>query len=61
MFLIDDQLNVPIETMIIIATSAAIGICFTQSPRTTIMNNRKTPAQKQDNLPRPPDFTLMID
>ena len=33
-FLIDDQEKVPIDTMIITATSAAIGIRLTRSPRT---------------------------
>ncbi len=47
--------------MIMIATSAAIGIRPTQSPRTTIRNRRKMPAQKVDRRPRPPDFTLIID
>jgi hypothetical protein len=41
------QLNVPIETMIMMATSAAIGICATQSPSTRIRNSRNTPAQKR--------------
>ena len=44
-----------------IATSAAIGILPTQSPRNTIRISRKLPAHRQDNRPRPPDFTLMID
>jgi hypothetical protein len=39
------QLKVPMETMIITATSAAIGICATQSPRNTTMISRKTPAR----------------
>ena len=39
--------KVPIETMIMTATSAAIGICCTQSPSTTIRKSRKTPAQKR--------------
>ncbi len=59
--MIDDQEKVPIDTMIMMATSAAIGICFTQSPSTTIMNSRKMPAQKVESRPRPPDFTLIID
>ncbi len=59
--LIDDHENVPIETMIITATSAAIGIWLTRSPSTTMRKSRKTPAQKLDSRPRPPDFTLIID
>ena len=57
----DDQLKVPIETMIMMATSAGIGMMRTQSPRTRIRNSRNTPAAKVDSRPRPPDFTLMTD
>jgi hypothetical protein len=38
------QLKVPMDTMIITATSAAIGICATQSPRNTTISSRNTPA-----------------
>ena len=60
-FLIDVQLNVPIDTMIIMATNAAIGIWLTRSPSTKIMNSKATPAKKQESRPRPPDLILMID
>ncbi|MBE9055510.1 hypothetical protein IQ237_05580 [Sphaerospermopsis sp. LEGE 08334] len=35
-FLMDDQRNVPIDTMIMTATKAAIGICLTQSCKNKI-------------------------
>ncbi len=57
----EDQLNVPTETMIMMATSAGIGMMATRPPRTTIMTSRKTPAENDDSRPRPPDFTLMTD
>ena len=60
-FLIEAHLKVPIETMIMIATSAGIGIRLTRSPSTRIRNSRNTPATKVDSRPRPPDFTLMTD
>ena len=60
-FLIDDHENVPIETMIMMATRAAIGIIATISPSATTMIKRKTPAAKAESRPRPPDFTLMTD
>ena len=40
----DAQLKVPIDTMIITATSAAMGICFTQSPRNTTRMSKTAPA-----------------
>ena len=58
---IDCQLNVPIETMIIIAISAAIGIIPTQSPSPTHKIKRNTPAQRVDSLPLPPDLILITD
>nr|AAD47995.1 hypothetical protein G [Pseudomonas sp. R9] len=57
----ESQLKVPMDTMIITATSAAIGICFSQSPRKTTISSRNTPAARDDRRERPPDFTLMID
>src|SRR5690606_12204571 len=57
----DFQLNVLIETIIITATNAAIGITFSQSLIKTTKINKKTPALKVDSRPRPPDFTLIID
>src|SRR5690554_1249674 len=59
--IIEVQEKVPIETMIITATKAAIGICFNQSPKKTINTKSKAPAVKVDNRPRPPDFTLITD
>ena len=53
------QLKVPMDTMIITATSAAIGMRATQSPTNTTISSRNTPAVKVDSRPRPPDFTLM--
>ena len=44
-----------------IATSAGIGICPTMSPSTTMRNSSIAPAVNVDSLPRPPDFTLIID
>ncbi len=58
---IDAQLKVPIDTMIRTATSAAMGMRATQSPKNTTMINSKTPAVRVDKRPRPPDFTLMTD
>ena len=55
------QLKVPIDTMIMTATSAAIGIRPTVSPSTTTRMSSNTPATKVDSRPRPPDFTLMTD
>jgi hypothetical protein len=49
------------ETMIITATSAGIGICFTHGPSTTSSTRRNTPAVSAESRPRPPDFTLMTD
>ncbi len=60
-FLIDDHENVPIETMIMIATRAAIGMRLTRSPSTRIRKRSATPAVKVERRPRPPDFTLIID
>ncbi|MNX93577.1 hypothetical protein D3C86_1257650 [compost metagenome] len=55
------QLKVLIDTMIITATSAAIGICLTHGPRKTTSTSSSAPATKLDSRPRPPDFTLMMD
>ena len=60
-FLIDAQLKVPIETMIMTATRAAIGMRPTASPSPTTSTSSKTPATRADNRPRPPDFTLITD
>ena len=53
--------KVPIATIIITATKAAIGICFNHGPRNTTIINKNTPADSVDNRPRPPDFILIID
>ncbi len=55
------QLKVPMDTMIITATSAAMGIRATQSPRNTTISNRNTPAASVERRPRPPDLMLMMD
>ena len=47
--------------MIMIATSAGIGMRLTRSPSTRIRNRRNIPAAKVESRPRPPDFTLIID
>ncbi len=57
----ESQLKVPMDTMIITATSAAMGIWLTQSLRNTTINSSTTPAIKADRLVRPPDFTLITD
>lgn len=49
------------ETMIITATSAAMGIWPTQSLRNTTISNSTTPAISVDRRVRPPDFTLITD
>ena len=58
---IEFQLNVPIDTMIMTATSAGIGTWPTNGPRTASRNSRKAPAVKVDSRPRPPEVTLMTD
>ena len=50
-----------IETMIMTATRAAMGICLTHSSRNTTSISNTTPAVSVDNRPRPPDFTLITD
>ena len=60
-FLIESQLKVPIDTMIIADTSAAIGMWRTQGPRNTTSTSRKIPATSVDRRVRPPDFTLITD
>src|SRR5690606_40178769 len=57
----DSQLKVPIDTIIITATNAAIGICDTHSSRNTTRISSMTPATSVDRRPRPPDFTLITD
>ncbi len=53
--------KVLIDTMIITATSAAIGMMRTRSSSTRMRNSRKAPATKVDSRPRPPERTLMTD
>ncbi|MNT24034.1 hypothetical protein D3C72_1594830 [compost metagenome] len=53
--------NVPMETMIITATRAAIGMMRTRSSSTRMRNSRKAPATKVESRPRPPELTLMTD
>ena len=53
------QLNVPIETMIITATRAGMGISFNQGPKPAMRMSRNTPEANVDRRPRPPDFTLI--
>lgn len=55
------QLKVPMLTMIITATRAAIGICRTRSLPYTTSTSSSTPATRQDRRPRAPDVTLMTD
>src|SRR5690554_4590946 len=55
------QEKVPIDTIIITATSAAIGICLIQSLKNTTIINKKKPATKVDKRPRPPDLMLITD
>ena len=57
----EPQSKVPMETMIITATRAAMGICATQSCSTRIRNSRNRPAHRVDSRPRAPEVTLMID
>ena len=58
---IEFQLNVPMETMIMIATSAGIGTWPTIPPSRTSMMSSARPAVKVERRPRPPDVTLMTD
>ncbi len=55
------QSKVPTATMIMTATSAAIGMTATTSPKPTTRTSRKTPARKVEIRVRAPDaFTLII-
>ena len=55
------QSKVPTETMIITATSAAIGMRATTSPKPTTRMSRKTPARNVEIRVRAPDaFTLIM-
>ncbi|MNX88938.1 hypothetical protein D3C86_1209300 [compost metagenome] len=57
----DSQENVPIETMIITATSAAMGIWRIHSSMNTTIRMSSVPATKVERRPRPPDLMLMMD
>ncbi len=57
----EPQSKVAMETMIITATSAAIGMIETRSPRNTMKISRKIPADSVDNRPSPPDLMLITD
>src|SRR3546814_13577674 len=61
MSLIERHEKVPIETTIMTATSAAIGMIATSGPSTSNRNSRKTPDTKVESRLSPPDFTLMTD
>ena len=55
------QSKVPTETMIMTATSAAIGMMATTSPNPTTRTSRKTPARNVEMRVRAPEaFTLII-
>ncbi|SAW21307.1 Uncharacterised protein [Klebsiella pneumoniae] len=59
--LMERQEKVPMETMIITATRAAMGIRDTQSRRNTTISSSTTPAVSVESRPRPPDLTLITD
>src|SRR3546814_4526290 len=61
MSLIERHEKVPIETMIMTATSEAIGMIATSGLSTSNRNSRKTPDTKVESRVSPPDFTLMTD
>src|SRR5699024_11354558 len=54
------QSKVTIDTKIITATSAAMGIIPTMSPRATHKTIRNTPAKKVEIRVRAPDLTLIM-
>src|SRR3546814_7802770 len=60
-FFMEPQLKVPIDTMIITATSAGIGIRATSGPSTTIRTRRKIPDTKVERRVSTPDLTFMTD
>ena len=57
----DAHSNVPITTINITPTSAAIGICSINGARNRTNSNRQTAAVIPDKRPRPPEFTLIND
>src|SRR3546814_12238547 len=60
-FGIELQLNVPIETIIITATSAGMGILPTHGTRTVSSNSRNATATTVQRRLRPPEVTLIQD
>ena len=58
---IEFQLNVPIDTITMTATSAGIGMRPTTGPSTDSRNIRNAPATKVESRLRPPEVTLMTD
>lgn len=50
-----DQSNVPIETINMTPTNAAIGICTRKPCNETISVNKNVPATNVDKRPLPPD------
>ncbi|GAB4004751.1 hypothetical protein GCM10029992_50660 [Glycomyces albus] len=58
--LMECQSKVTTDTNTITATNAAMGICATRSPRTTMRMSRKNPAEKVDRRERAPALTLII-
>src|SRR3546814_4307589 len=61
MSLIESHEKVPIETMIMTATSEAIGMIAQSGPSTSNRNSVKTPDTKVESRVSPPAFTVMID
>ena len=57
----ESQLKVVNDTIIIIATKAAIGIYANQSLRKTTKHSKNTPAVSVDSRVRAPELTLIID
>ena len=55
------QSKVLTATMIMTATSAAMGMAATRSPKARMPTMRKMPAARVESRVRPPDFTLIMD
>ena len=55
-----DQANVPMTTMNITPTNAAIGICSISGAPKRINDNRPRAATTPESRPRPPELTLMM-
>ena len=56
-----DQAKVPITTINITPTKAAIGTCSISTEANNINANKVNAATMPDNLPRPPPFILISD